>query len=142
MIRILLLALLVLAGCTGQNVDEAFLADHGAVLARVFCVCGGTTTPSCGTPVNYWAIMFLDGSVLANGSRNTAFYERGDAARANAIVSLNPEQQTCGAPGAEYYAIENGELNLYTCSGSPASHILDETIDLDDCTGFNKGLFD
>lgn len=135
---------LVLAcvACTGENIDEDFLAEHGAVLARVTCVCAGSTAPSCGSLVNYWALMFLDGSVMANGNRAAAFYERSDPDRVKAIVSMNPEATACGAPGAEYFAIENGELNLYTCSGNPASHVLDETVDLDACAGFNKQLFD
>lgn len=136
----LLLLGLVLAGCTGQNVDESFVATHGALLARVNCLC---TPGTCGTSINYWALMFLDGSVLAQGNRATAFYERSEANKDNAIVPLTPEQTLCGGPGAEYFAIESGSLNLYMCSGSPPTHIIDETLDIGtDCSGFNKSLFD
>lgn len=138
------LLVLALAACTGQNVDESFVSTHGALLARVDCVCSSGT---CGTSLSYSALMFLDGSVLASGKANgefgLAFHERSEAAKDEAQVGITPADLTCGAPGAEYFAIEGGDLNLYTCSGSPPAHVVDETRDLaTDCSGFNKGLFD
>lgn len=142
MIRIVFAGLL-LAGCTGQNVDEAFLADHGAVLARVDCH-SATTSPY----IVYSALMFLDGSVRADGKTGDtgsgwAFFERSDAERTHGTVALFDAGTSCGAPSNQYLRIESGDLNYYICSGGPPAHVIDESLDVDtDCTGFNKGLFD
>lgn len=131
------LLILACASCTGENVDEAFVAQHGALLARVDCVCA---SPACGTTVNYWAIMFLDGSSLVQGNGATAFHERSDSAADKSVVSLNPEQDHCGPPGAEYFAIDDGTLTLYHCG---SVHEVDETVSTSTgCSGFNKSLFD
>lgn len=130
-----------LAGCTGQNVDESFLDDHGAVLAQVECPC-----PTCSTKFDYSATMFLDGSVLAQGhtsaDQGLRYLQRGNSENVHGTVAIDHDS-ACGTPGASYFRIESGDLNLYICSGGPPAHVVDETVDLvNDCTGFNKGLFD
>lgn len=138
----LLLLALVLAGCTGQNVDESFLSTHGAVLARVECL--SADTPGIG---RYWAVMFLDGSAIASKDGETFFFERSDPGREHAPVGrgllTGAPLVACGDTYEEIYRIDNGELVKDRCEGNPASRNIYVLKDIDtDCSGFNKSLFD
>jgi|SRR3954469_11981010 hypothetical protein len=139
----LILAVIVLAGCTGQNIDETFLSDHGVVLARVDCH-AATTSPF----LTYSALMFLDGSVRVDARTGDdgsgwAFFERSDSEGAHGTAAFPDASTACGAPSNSYLRIESGDLNYYICSGGPPAHVLDESLDLaTDCSGFNKSLFD
>lgn len=134
----LALLVLVLAGCTGQNVDESFLDSHGAVLARVECL--NTDAAGVGT---YRAIMFLDGSVLATKDGQLDFFERGDTNRTHAPIGLGiltgAPASSCGGTYEDIYKIESGDLVKDRCDGNPASRHTTTLKDLStDCSGFNK----
>lgn len=127
--------LLALTSCTGLNLDEDHLDTHGAALASVNCLT---------TSLSYSAVMFLDGSVWAAATMTTgagsAFYERGDSARVEAMVPLGPKDD-CDGPRSSL-KIESGDLNRYSCQGSPSAQTLVASVDIDTCAGFNKSLFD
>lgn len=138
----------LLAGCTGQNVDEDFLAEHGVVLARVTC----KGRPNFANSFDYDALMFLDGSVMAsfignNPSDNgpvsaSAFYERGDADRVHATVRFGPSSECSGARYTDRYTIDSGDLK-WLRTDSECTDSTHATLDVDtQCAGFNKGLFD
>lgn len=138
----LLLLAAVLAGCTGQNVDESFLSAHGAVLARVECL--NVDTGGIG---RYWALMFLDGSVLASKDGETFFFERSDSDREHAPVGrglmTGAPLVACGDTYEDIYRIDDGELVKDRCEGNPASRNVYVLKDIGtECAGFNKGLFD
>lgn len=146
---VLLLAAL-LAGCTGENVDEDFVAEHGALLARVECT--GLMPPNNDYRVHYSALMFLDGSVMASATERisstvaagTAFFERSDANRFNASVVVNPADpgEACGTGSAVHYTMESGDLQRCFCTGM-SFDCNDSVLSVDtDCSGFNKTLFD
>lgn len=153
MIKLALLCFLgaLPVGCTGENVDEAFLATHGAVLARVTCENGVFSPAVGGINLTYDAVMFLDGSVLVSGTRDaneTRFFERSDTDRVHARLrsgGYGSPPGACGGP-TNYVEINSGVLEFYSCSGgSPASYVHHSAADRDlttDCTGFNKHLFD
>ncbi len=140
--RALLLLVLVLAGCTGQNVDESFLDTHGAVLARVECLNVDATGLG-----RYWAVMFLDGSVLAEKDGQSALFERSDSDRTHAPVGSSTilsgaPLASCGGVYEDVYKIDSGNLVKDRCSGNPASRGTSTLKSLSsDCSGFNKSLF-
>ena len=153
MMKPLLLPLLVLAGCTGQNVDENFVAAHGALLARVECK--SRPSGSLYDAFDYDALMFLDGSVLASfvghisgagtPTSGSAFYERSDAERTHAAIRFRPGPYCSGAWYGDRYTIIGGELKWLKMDTSPpcSDFSPNATLDLEtDCTGFNKSLFD
>jgi len=131
----------LLVGCTGENVDEAFLATHGAVLARVDCLWEGSPPF-----YRYQAIMFLDGSVQAQATIGSSveFYERGNPARTRGQVNIEIAGQTvCARKHERILYQENGELVLEKCEGNPGTSNVQHVIDVDtECSGFNKHLFD
>lgn len=140
----LLAVAIVLVGCTGQNVDESFVATHGALLARATCSEGVSASPVSGRHFTFDALMFLDSSVLVHGTGDTggfAFYERSDSSRAHARVDLGQYESNCS--GTRNYAeINSGSLELIECTGTPASYQVMHSMTLSsDCTGFNKSLF-
>jgi len=145
-----LLLAAAIVGCTGENVDEDFVAAHGALLARVECT--GLMPPNNDYRVHYSALMFLDGSVMASATERisssvaagTAFFERSDANRFNASVVVNPADpgEACGNGATIYYAMNSGELQRCRCTGVSFDCDDDELDVATDCAGFNKSLFD
>jgi hypothetical protein len=138
------LSAMQLLACTGQNLDESFISAHGVVLARIECH-SMSTSPF----IAYSAVMFLDGSVRVDAKTGDderpawATYERGEAERTHGTAPFLTSFTACGPPSPQYLRIEDGHLNYYICSGNPAAHVLDETLDVGStCAGFNKGLFD
>jgi len=142
--RLLLAALL--AACTGQNIDENFVSQHGALLARVTCSEGVDAAPTNGRSYVYDALMFLDGSVLVSvthGHRDSRFYERSNVARAHAQVAPAGYATDCAGP-ATVIEINSGSLEFIDCTGGPPQvYTVTHSVDLDtECSGFNKSLFD
>ena len=123
--------------------DEDFLDTHGVVLARVECSDGIYSGQTHDT-FTYQAVMFLDGSVLVNGShsiKGSWFYERSDADRLHARLSAG-SGSGCSGPSV-YAEINSGNLEFFQCSGGPPSYSVVYDYSLtSDCSGFNKNLFD
>lgn len=145
MIAGLALAVVVLGGCTPLNVNENFVAVHGALLARAACSQGVTSPAVTGRNFTYEALMFLDGSVLALGTREfagLAFYERSDAAREKARLNIADLDAGCGGPRI-YVEISDGSLRVNECFGLPPSYHVTLALPLvTECSGFNVSLFD
>lgn len=141
----LALAAVALGGCTPLNVNENFVAVHGALLARASCSEGITTPVVTGRNYSYEALMFLDGSVLVIGTREfsgLAFYERSDGARVHARLNIGDLDTGCGGPRV-YAELGLGNLQVHECFGLPPTYHVTLTVPLvTQCSGFNVSLFD
>jgi hypothetical protein len=134
---------IVLAGCTGQNVDENFIATHGAILARASC-----DVALDGVHANYYALMFLDGSVTAFGQTldgadpisASSFYERSDGAKDQAGVFLRTTTNSCTPSFGAQLKIDSQDLHLLRCN--TGSYVSVDSEPLSSCSGFNHSLFD
>ncbi len=135
----------VLAGCTGQNVDENFIADHGASLAQMRCV-GASTHVNSDTNLNWQANLFYDGSVIMQvktsaGSPGTLFFSRNEVPEHYA-VGFGPGYTLDGCGWNDgILLIESGYLKRYTCAAGTTPELA-STFSLSSCTGFNKSLFE
>lgn len=130
--------------CTPQNVDEHFVGLHGVLLARVSCSEGVTTPPVTGRNYTYEALMFLDGSTLAFGTREfagIAFYERSDLRRLRGRLTLADMDSGCGG-SRMFVEIGQGAMQLNECFGSPPLYHITHSRPLSECSGFNTSLFD